>query len=73
MPDFVVEHSDSRSFAVTADNAEEACTMIAQSCCLLITDLTAQPKPHAEHEWGTPFFVVLIAGFALFGLALTAV
>jgi hypothetical protein len=70
MPEFVVEHRDGRVFPVEAETAAEALTHVARQRRLHPGHLRSMPRPRVEHEWGIPFFMILLTGFTLMGVVL---
>lgn len=70
MPEFLVEHRDGRIFPVEAESAADALTRVAHERRMHPAHLRAMPPPKVEHEWGIPFFMILLSGFTLMGVVL---
>jgi len=66
MPDFVVEHRDSRCFAVSAESASEAITKIVADRGFASFDLTARPRPKKEQELGVPLYLAIFGALLFF-------
>ena len=68
MPDFVVEHRDSRCFAVSAKSASEAIAKIVADRGFASFDLSARPRPKKEQELGLSLYVTIFGSLLFFCL-----